>query len=422
MNRFNRADCLLAAVACLFVLLLIAKVKYGYHFWLEGAFFCTEAALVGGIADWFAVTALFKKPLGFPYHTALIPRKRAQLVENCIHLVQREFFSRKSLIARLKKEDLLSRLLAWLETENGHALLSQISSGLFSTMAAQLDTDAKAAELSEKFRQKAAAYPLPELTERLVVWLVRNGYDVSMLDRTLDEVEVLLAREATRLKIMDAIRDYIDQQSKNPLFALMFMFAKSTDVLNFEEAADVIQSELVRAVADLRKADNPMRACLLEELNRALAEIKENETVQSCLAELRDDMLDSIDLYQPIKLFLDRLLEVYGAASADGTLSAAMNRLIDAALSQLLASLKENAAVRQQAEAYIYDLTGRAILQAQALLGTIVKSAMKILSDEELNELIYGRVETDLLWIRMNGSIVGALIGAVLFMLLNLGK
>lgn len=421
MNRFNRADCLLAGVGVLFFVLLAAKIQYGYNFWLEGAFFCTEAALVGGIADWFAVTALFKKPLGFPYHTALIPRKREHLVENCIHLVQREFFSRKSLIGRLKKENLLPRFIEWLETDGGHSLMYKIVAAALSGIAVRLDTDMKAAEWAERFRTQAAAYPMPELSEKMVKWLKNNAYDVEMLNRAISEVEIMLAKESARLKIIEFIKTYIDQQSKNPLFALMFMFAKSTDVLNFEEAADVIQSELVRAVGDLKKVDNPMRQCLLEELQRALQEIKDNEAAQQCLNDLRADVLACVDLKQPIKLFLDKLLTAYGTPDASGELSAEFCSLIDRELGRLAESLKNNPTIRQQAESYIYDLTGRAILQAQALLGIIVKTAMKNLSNEELNELIYSKVETDLLWIRMNGSIVGAGIGAVLYMLLNLG-
>ncbi|MBQ3451489.1 MAG: DUF445 family protein, partial [Selenomonadaceae bacterium] len=54
----------------------------------EGFLFVTEAALVGGIADWFAVTALFKKPLGFSFHTAILPRRRKDFVKASVVMVQ----------------------------------------------------------------------------------------------------------------------------------------------------------------------------------------------------------------------------------------------------------------------------------------------------------------------------------------------
>jgi len=63
----------------------------------------------------------------------------------------------------------------------------------------------------------------------------------------------------------------------------------------------------------------------------------------------------------------------------------------------------------------IYQITGRGALQAQEMLGDVTRDVMGSLTDEQMNHLIYDKAEPDLLWIRMNGSIVGAVIGLCIF-------
>ena len=94
MNRWNNADTTLLCAALCFLVAVGFKIIYPESILAEGFLFVTEAAMVGGIADWFAVTALFKKPLGFPFHTAILPKRREEFVSASTKMVQNEFFSR----------------------------------------------------------------------------------------------------------------------------------------------------------------------------------------------------------------------------------------------------------------------------------------------------------------------------------------
>ena len=114
---WNKADKTLLAAFVIFVFALALHLDRPQNLVAGGFLFCAEAALVGGIADWFAVTALFKKPLGFPYHTAILPRRRPQFVKACVTMVQREFFSRRKIFYHLEKFHMLPLLLAWLRED-----------------------------------------------------------------------------------------------------------------------------------------------------------------------------------------------------------------------------------------------------------------------------------------------------------------
>ena len=81
-GRYNKADAVLFFSFIAFLISLYAHLNFPAALWADALLMVSEAALVGGIADWFAVTALFRKPLGFPYHTALLPRRRDSFIHH----------------------------------------------------------------------------------------------------------------------------------------------------------------------------------------------------------------------------------------------------------------------------------------------------------------------------------------------------
>ena len=118
---WNKADKTLFFALLVFFFALALHLNYPDKMLADGFLFCAEAALVGGIADWFAVTAIFRKPLGFPYHTAILPRRRQSFIEASVTMVQKEFFSKRKVFRHLERLHLLPMLLGWLaepETEN----------------------------------------------------------------------------------------------------------------------------------------------------------------------------------------------------------------------------------------------------------------------------------------------------------------
>lgn len=119
-RKWNRADWMLFITALLFLLSIYFRIRFNGAVWAEGLLFCSEAALVGGIADWFAVKALFGRPLGCPYHTRLIPRRRRQIIEASSSFIKQEFFSRRNLLQYLKQVSLTEQWNLYLQIGRAH--------------------------------------------------------------------------------------------------------------------------------------------------------------------------------------------------------------------------------------------------------------------------------------------------------------
>ena len=138
----RRATALLGAVTVVFVAVTVARVHgTGWGYLQAGA----EAAMVGGVADWFAVTALFRHPLGLPIpHTALIVERKDQFAATLGQFVQENFLNAEVLTERIRTAGIVPRLAAWLADEDNAAGLAGHAANLVVTVAGALrDEDAQ---------------------------------------------------------------------------------------------------------------------------------------------------------------------------------------------------------------------------------------------------------------------------------------
>ena len=90
----QRANGILGLTALLYCFAFVGQFFFGSESWYQPLYWAVQSALIGSVADWFAVTALFRKPLGFPYHTALIPRNKDRLINGVIKLVETKMLTK----------------------------------------------------------------------------------------------------------------------------------------------------------------------------------------------------------------------------------------------------------------------------------------------------------------------------------------
>ena len=109
----------------------------------------------------------------------------------------------------------------------------------------------------------------------------------------------------------------------------------------------------------------------------------------------------------------ERLLNQNG--QMDAFIEKNLVQLIEELLERAEALLSNNKTLQEELNSLIYQMAARGALQAQELLGSITNDVLGTMTDQQINRLVYDKAEPDLLWIRMNGSIVGASIGLVVF-------
>src|SRR3989449_7695471 len=255
----RRATGLLAVAAAVFG---AASAFEGRYPWLGYVRATAEASLVGGLADWFAVTALFRRPLGLPIpHTAIVATRKERIGRILGTFVQNHFLSRAVIAPKLQTLGLARRAARWLsQPENARRVAQQVASGVAKTLEALPDDemrrlvhevvtarlrtlrvaptlgktlslvlagDAHQELLSEAVRLTAqAVHDNRDVIRRQVragsPWWVPGAVDDKIYEKIVGAIELLLRRIATdpghplRVAFDAALRDFIDQLQHSP--------------------------------------------------------------------------------------------------------------------------------------------------------------------------------------------------------------
>ena len=391
-QNWNKADRTLLAAAVIFLFALCLQVQYPGNVFAAGFLFCAEAALVGGIADWFAVTALFEKPLGFPWHTAILPRRRQSFIEATGRMLQREFFGKKALVAKVKRIDFAGKLLGWLERPESRQQLAKWLADRGRNWLEAQDGTSLSGVLAARLGDLAAG---SMTTERIRSFLLYGA----------KELETVARQPEFSAKIEAGLDGYISSKLQGPMAMMMAGFAQSVNVLNTEEAAALIKDRCILFLERVQQEESEEAEQLQAMAEKISCFLQKNFAARQ---ELDHAVLNSVQ-----RLNLNEYL--FNATDERDILDGQLQELAGSIVQVVYGMLRENSSLQREVSGICYQLAARGVMQAQEMLGSIAGDVLGTMTDEQINRLVYDKAEPDLLWIRMNGSIVGAVIGLVIF-------
>ena len=405
----QRANAVLAAAAGLFVLALILKVNYPGSTMAAALLTVTEASLAGGVADWFAVTALFRQPLGFPYHTALIPRNRERVIGALANAVEQDFLSKQALKARLSQVNLLGKIIAYSQSIAMRPIVRGVIEKAIVELSGTIDSTA-VGKLGERvFKVLMKRQSLVPYVSAGISWALRQGKDREVYVAVVDKLTVLVRQPQTREFIYEYLEQIKEQTAnKNWLSGLITGFMEMTDGINLTDAADALHQELIKAVDELTNEQHPVRLWFQEELGRIPVRLATPEW-EMAIDNWKNELFNRMELAEPLSALTDTLLT--SCAQPTVYRDYVVDWLTDQAASYWQ-QFKENTKLQSQAEDYLKMLILKVVDQEHALIGKIASRALNKLSDKDLNQFIEDKAGEDLDWIRINGVIIGGLVGA----------
>lgn len=391
-QNWNKADRTLLAAAVIFLFALCLQVQYPGNMFAAGFLFCAEAALVGGIADWFAVTALFEKPLGFPWHTAILPRRRQSFIEATGRMLQREFFGKKALVAKVKRIDFAGKLLGWLERPESRQLVAKWLADRGRNWLEAQDGTSLSGVLAARLGDLAAGSMTPERIRSFLLYGAKELESVARQPEFADKIEA-------------GLDEYIESKLQGPMAMMMAGFAQSVNVLNTEEAAGLIKDRCILFLERVQQEESEEAEQLQAMAEKISCFLQKNFAARQ---ELDHAVLNSVQ-----RLNLNEYL--FNATDERDILDGQLQELAGSIVQVVYGMLREDSTLQREVSGICYQLAARGVMQAQEMLGSIAGDVLGTMTDEQINRLVYDKAEPDLLWIRMNGSIVGAVIGLVIF-------
>jgi uncharacterized membrane-anchored protein YjiN (DUF445 family) len=194
----RRATALLGAVTVVF---LVATVFGGDQTWVGYVQATAEAAMVGGLADWFAVTALFRHPLRLPIpHTAIIVARKDQFGATLGEFIQETFLTPDAIVARLRAADVAPRLAQWLRDPEHASRLSAELMDAASKVADLVNDEEVHRALETTVRERLDQVPLAPVAGRALEFLIRDDRHQQVLDTALRELDHYLEGHREELR------------------------------------------------------------------------------------------------------------------------------------------------------------------------------------------------------------------------------
>ena len=419
MNRWNKADKTLLCAALCFLMAVGIKITFPGNVIAEGFLFVTEAALVGGIADWFAVTALFKKPLGFPFHTAILPRRRKDFIKASVVMVQQEFFSRRTLFKKLGDFKLMPRIVDYLAKDSTRQFVTEELFRVVKKFFAAQDKEMRSKAIANELRRILRDIPAQGLIDDFGSHFKRNDKDKEIFVGIVKAMRKTAAKPETCDKLQAILEEYANEKTKNMggFSILMAGLAQMLDLVNFEEAAQIMQTQLLKLLDELA-GDTQLHRRTLNECRLKISELSDTTEFRDLVERIQIDATTALPLESAIELALIHLENQLRAPVARN-LGGLLNNVFNDEYDKLIKLLREDTSARESFEKFIDELTARAVLHAQPLVGVVARSALEKLTEEQLNNLVYDKAEQDFIWIRLNGSIVGSVVGLAIFVLIK---
>jgi uncharacterized membrane-anchored protein YjiN (DUF445 family) len=374
-----------------------------------------EAALVGGLADWFAVRALFAHPFGIPFpHTAIIPNNRKRLTAEIRKLVVNEWLPRDVLVQKIEDFDFVGRaIVPAIPTMRPH--LRELLRNALREMLQQAQPRAVAEWIGGKLGDRVQATDLAPWVAELVRQARENDWLVPLLREVVQRLETWATspdcREAIRQRLEQAADVYRQRGSWQDL---VLTLGEISGGVNIKQATRAIQGELVRFASEQMEDESQMQVMLREGLRNVEGRLRDDPMFLEGLA----DAVKGGDTLTPL---LERVL----GSLRDETLAkveAGESRWLELAMEQAdrwLARLHDDEGLRLRVNTWVRDFAAAQLEQHHEIIGVLVEEQMNRLSDEAMTELIEKRVGEDLNWIRLNGTFVGGLIGAALYLLIH---
>jgi uncharacterized membrane-anchored protein YjiN (DUF445 family) len=385
---------LLAAAAVFVVSRLVGHGSGGWGY-LQAA---AEAAMVGGLADWFAVTALFRYPLGVPIpHTAIIPRKKDQIGASLGLFVQQNFLTPTVVGERIRAIEIPRRTGEWLlDPRHSRRLVDEAAAALQGAAAVLRDEELRGAVAS--FAEgRLRTLPAAPIVARVLDIVLDGGQHQAALTAGLRGVMRFLEdnRPALRQRLSEESPEWVPDWVDDRVFARLYSGLQNflADIVSDEDHDFRLQfDKRLRTYASALRTD----PAAIERLEAAKQQLLDHPAVGSWLGSL----------WFPLK-------EALLSAAADP--DSELRRTAEGVLARVGESLRSDPDVQRKVEGWLQVAMTHLLARYGADVAELISTTVARWDTAETSRRLELQVGRDLQFIRVNGTVVGALVGVLIY-------
>ncbi len=402
---------LVVAVLAWLALMITAKLLPEYVWLIHILMLSAEAGVVGGLADWYAITVLFRNPFGrLPIpkflrdHTEIIPRNKARIAESMGRFVQENFLSPQIVQRSLASTDLSLAAGRWLANPQNNAQVTQVIQQTVPKVFEFVGQEQIAGFIQSNSVQWVKNTQINTLASEMLRAVLENDFHQDVLQRGLDVVHAWMTSHPEQTR-----------ELTRTLFKEMgvWRLAKGASWIGIDVQQRSIDSVIQRVEAMLADPDHPWRLKIEETAQELMQQLADSESMASQrLNETKDALLDSPQVLNFISGAVVILCDAIKADLQKSDSGIAENLRV--VIQQVGENIISNTSVR---ELLNNRLSGIAVDLSDQYSEKVIRFISERIHEWDSTEMIdkiENEVGGDLHMIRVNGVVVGACIGLIL--------
>lgn len=371
---------------------------------LHGGF---EAGLVGGLADWFAVTALFRHPLGIPIpHTALLPNNRKKMTSALVSVLINDWLSKESIQEKVKDMPFTEKLIIIMKKQLQTGPFKKGLIQLIKKMIRSIEVEKMTPLIKEQIISTLSNVEMRKPLQLISSQLLNEKLDQKALDHILNKADTWLSQEQTSQNLGKVSMNVINNIQADGM--LQFALKSIQSLLSEEKLGNIVQNLLLSVIHSLQHEGESNRAALVLYIQKEIQGISDNKQLLEGVEKWKQQLLLQWEPDQTITKSLQQLQQktvdfVDDKDFFDSYLTPLMNHLID--------MIQENS---KNIDHWIQKQITVLVENNHSKIGNLVQENLDKLDTETLIDMMENKIGKDLQWIRVNGAVCGFIIGILL--------
>lgn len=374
---------------------------------MQGGF---EAGLVGGLADWFAVTALFRHPMGLPIpHTALLPKNRQRMTNALVSTLEKDWLSKESIRNKIKQINFAEKILSVLEREIHSDSIKKSTVSLAKQLISHINLEKITPFIEKEIKSSFHSIEMSTVLQSVINQVLIRRYDEKVLDFLLGKAEEWIKKGETKIQLGNMAIRALDNLELDGF--LQFALKSFQNLLNEEKLGSILQNLLLSVVSRLSKVDDTNRKVLLLHIRTELKNIQDDKKLWEEIEKWKGHFIADWNPAEKIKEILQQTQQKALAFVQD---SEFMDSYLLPFFTRFLNDLKEDKAKITNIENWIQKQFSNLLEENHSKIGKLVQENLDKLDDETLIHMMENNIGKDLQWIRVNGAVCGFIIGIFL--------
>ena len=373
---------------------LVSAIFEPSYYWLSYVNATSEAAMVGAVADWFAVTAIFKHPLGLKIpHTAIIPNRKDDIAAQFGEFVQHNFLSPDVITDKIRSMGLSRRVATWISApENASAIANQITTGLAGVVKVINDDDIQSL-IEKKIQEKIRTTSFAPTIGELLSFISSGRRQQDLFDSAVKMGLFLLEDNDTD------IRETVEQETP-------WWFPGTLDRAIYNRIVRSSSKMLYAMQVDIY---HPLRVKMMTMVNQFLDDLKHSEDIHEKERAIKEDLLQApavVEFTSSLWFDIKNLL-IAQSENPD----AELRRAIEQSVIGFGESILKDDALARKIDGWAEDSARYLIASYGHEVSSLIADTIEGWDPTATSMRIEEQIGKDLQFIRINGTIVGGLVG-----------